>query len=39
MSNIANTIPLPPGDYTIDVGGEAIPFTLREGERPKFEEK
>jgi len=39
VSNIADTIPLPPGDYTVDVGGKAIPFTLREGERLKFEEK
>ena len=39
VSNIADTLPLPPGDYTVDVGGKAVPFTLREGEHLKFEER
>jgi len=39
VSNIRNSIPLPPGDYVIEVDGQKLPFTLREGERRTFERK
>lgn len=32
VSNMAATLPLPPGDYTVDIGGTAVPFTIAEGQ-------
>ena len=32
VSNMASTLPLPPGDYTVDIGGKAVPFKIVEGE-------
>jgi len=39
VSNIMSTIPLPPGEYVIEIGAEKIPFALKEGERRVFENK
>jgi hypothetical protein len=39
VSNIQDTIPLPPGDYVIEIDEQKIPFTLKEGEDLKFERK
>jgi hypothetical protein len=32
-----NWIPLPSGEYTVDLGGKAVPFKLKEGEELKFQ--
>jgi len=37
VSSIQSSIPLPPGDYEIDIDGSRVPFTLREGDSRKFE--
>ena len=37
VSSTMNWIPLPPGDYTVDLGGKAVPFKLKEGEELKFQ--
>jgi hypothetical protein len=37
VSNIQSSIPLPPGEYEIELGGTRIPFSLREGETKRFE--
>ena len=39
VSNTASSFTLPPGDYTIEVGGKIIPFTLKENQQLTFEEK
>jgi len=39
VSNIQSSIPLPPGDYVIEIDGKKYPFTLREGARKTFERK
>ncbi|MCJ7582102.1 MAG: hypothetical protein MUP98_16440 [Candidatus Aminicenantes bacterium] len=39
VSNTAATFTLPPGEYTIEVGGKTIPFTLNENQHLTFEEK
>jgi len=39
VSNIMSSIPLPPGDYVIEIGAAKIPFNLKEGERRTFENK
>jgi len=39
VSNTAASMTLPPGDYTISVGGETVAFTIREGQQLKFSEK
>ena len=37
VSSIRSSIPLPPGDYELELGGTRVPFSLREGEARKFE--
>lgn len=37
VSNTQNWMPLPPGEYTIELKGKAAPFTLKEGEELKFQ--
>jgi Mg-chelatase subunit ChlD len=32
VSNMAATLPLPPGDYTVDIGGKAVPFKIAPGQ-------
>jgi hypothetical protein len=39
VSNIQSSIPLPPGDYLIEIDGQKIPFSLKEAERRTFERK
>ncbi len=39
VSKIRDTISLPPGDYTIEIGKKKIPFSLKEGEHLKFQNK
>lgn len=39
VSNTGSSMPLPPGDYTISVGGETISFSIQEGQRLIFTEK
>ena len=39
VSNTAASMTLPPGEYTVDVGGKAVPFTLKEGEHVTIENK
>lgn len=39
VSNIMSSIPLPPGEYVIEIGGKKISFALKEGEDQKFEDK
>ena len=36
VSNTGSSMPLPPGDYTIEIDGKVIPFTLKAGERVEF---
>ena len=36
VSNTMNWIPLPPGEYTVELQGKSIPFNLKEGEKQKF---
>jgi hypothetical protein len=37
VSSIQDWIPLPPGDYSIDLKGKTVPFSLKEGEELKFQ--
>ena len=37
VSNIKSSVPLPPGEYEIEIGERRIPFTLREGDALRFE--
>ena len=37
LSNVRSTVPLPPGDYEIELGERRIPFTLREGDALRFD--
>jgi hypothetical protein len=37
VSNTQNWMPLPPGEYIIELKGKAVPFTLKEGEELKFQ--
>ena len=37
VSNTMNWIPLPPGEYTVELQGKSVPFTLKEGEELKFQ--
>ena len=37
VSNVRSSLPLPPGDYEIDLGGARLPFSLGEGETRRFE--
>jgi len=37
VSNVRSSIPLPPGEYEIELGGTRILFSLREGETKRFE--
>jgi hypothetical protein len=37
VSNVRSSIPLPPGEYEIELGGTRIPFSLREGDTRRFE--
>ncbi|MBI5585896.1 MAG: VWA domain-containing protein [Deltaproteobacteria bacterium] len=37
VSNTQDWMPLPPGEYTIELKGKAVPFTLQEGEEKKFQ--
>ena len=39
VSNTSNSLPLPPGNYVIEVDGEKIPFSLKEGDRLEFDRK
>lgn len=39
VSHTTSSIPLPPGEYAIEIGGERISFTLKEGQAVKFENK
>lgn len=39
VSNTTNWMPLPPGNYTIEIDKKKIPFSLKEGEHLKFERK
>lgn len=36
VSNTASSFPLPPGDYTIEIGGKQVNFTLQEGQTKIF---
>ncbi len=37
VSSIQDWIPLPPGDYTVEIQGKRAAFTLKEGEELKFQ--
>jgi hypothetical protein len=37
VSSIQDWIPLPPGDYTVEIQGKRVAFTLKEGEQLKFQ--
>jgi hypothetical protein len=39
VSHTTNWIPLPPGEYAIEIAGERISFTLKEGQAVKFKNK
>ena len=39
VSNIMSSMPLPPGEYAIEIGGRRIPFSLKEGEDIEFDNK
>lgn len=39
VSNTMNWIPLPPGNYTIEIGKKRIPFSLKEDEHLTFQSK
>jgi hypothetical protein len=39
VSNIMDWMPLPPGEYVIEIGKQKIPFGLKEGENLTFERK
>jgi hypothetical protein len=32
VSNVSSSFPLPPGEYTIEIGGKDVSFSLKEGE-------
>lgn len=36
VSNVSSSFPLPPGEYTIEIGGKLVPFSLKEGEIKKI---
>lgn len=33
VSSFGSRIPLPPGSYSVEIGGKRVPFTLQEGEK------
>lgn len=37
VSATRSSVPLPPGDYEIEIGGARLPFSLREGDIRRFE--
>ncbi len=37
VSATRSSVPLPPGEYEIELGGARVPFSLREGETRRFE--
>ncbi len=37
VSAVGNLIPLPPGSYTVQLGGKAVPFTVAEGQKVEME--
>jgi hypothetical protein len=37
VSNTQSWMPLPPGEYTVDLKGKAVPFNLKEGEELKLQ--
>jgi hypothetical protein len=39
VSNIMDRMPLPPGEYVIEIGKQKIPFGLKEGENMTFQRK
>jgi hypothetical protein len=39
VSATGNWMPLPPGDYTIEIDDQVFPFTIEEGETVNFERK
>jgi len=39
VSNTASSMPLPPGEYTIEIQGKVIPFSLAEGQEVTFDLK
>lgn len=39
VNNIMDRMPLPPGEYVIEIGKQKIPFGLKEGENMTFERK
>jgi hypothetical protein len=39
VSATQSSMPLPPGEYVIEIGGRSFPFTLKERERKTFERK
>ena len=39
VSNIMDRMPLPPGEYVIEIGKQKIPFGLKEGKNLTFERK
>lgn len=39
VSNIKSAVPLPPGEYEIEIGERRIPFTLREGDALRFDKE
>ncbi len=39
VSNIRSSIPLPPGEYEIEIRGTRLPFSLREGDTKRFEQE
>lgn len=39
VSSARSSIPLPPGEYEIELGGTRIPFSLGEGETRRFEKE
>jgi hypothetical protein len=39
VSNTANSFTLPPGDYTVEIEGKQVSFSLQEGESITLENK
>lgn len=39
VSSMGRTIPLPPGSYTVEIGGKKVPFTLAEGQQVSLSAK
>jgi len=39
VSNMAATLPLPPGDYTVEIGGQPVAFKIAEGETTTLKAK